>query len=72
MDTDDSEPILVSKPQIARRYGVSIRTIQQWMEKDIIPFLKIGYMVRFDVRNCDAAIQKYAIKRRRSLKENPD
>ncbi len=61
MQNQDSEQLLVKKSQIARRYNVSERTIQQWMQKKIIPFLKIGYVVRLEIRSCDAAVQQCTV-----------
>ena len=67
MQNQDSEQLLVKKSQIARRYNVSERTIQVWMQKKIIPFLKIGYMVRFEIRSCDAAVQQSTVPSRSRL-----
>jgi excisionase family DNA binding protein len=50
---------LVNKRNIADRYGVSERTIQDWMEKGIIPYYKPGYLVRFDPAECDEAIGRF-------------
>ena len=50
---------LVNKPTIALRYGVSERTIQEWMEKGMIPYYKLGYMVRFDPDECDSALGRF-------------
>lgn len=52
---------LVNKRGIAHRYGVSERTIQEWMEKAMIPFYKPGYMVRFDPEECDIALNRFKV-----------
>lgn len=52
---------LVKKPAIARRYDVSERTIQAWMDERKIPFAKIGYMVRFDAKACDLALVRFIV-----------
>ena len=52
---------LVNKREIAHRYGVSERTIQEWMEKAMIPFYKPGYMVRFDPEECDLALNRFKV-----------
>jgi hypothetical protein len=51
----------VNKRTIACRYGVSPRTIQDWMEKKMIPYFKPGYIVRFDPVECDQAIAKFKV-----------
>ena len=52
---------LVKKPVIARRYDVSQRSIQAWMDENKIPFAKIGYMVRFDPEACDRALARFNV-----------
>ena len=51
----------VKKPAIARRYDVSERTIQAWMDERKIPFVKIGYMVRFDAEACVRALARFNV-----------
>jgi excisionase family DNA binding protein len=51
---------LVNKKRIARRFGVSERTIQDWMESKL-PHYKVGYLVRFDEAECDAAMERFKI-----------
>jgi len=64
MATQIDSPVrkLVGKPELAQRYGVVVRTIDNWIALRQIPFLKIGKkMVRFDVAECDAALQRFKI-----------
>jgi DNA-binding transcriptional MerR regulator len=50
----------LNKKEIARRYGVSTRTINSWMQRRLLPFTKpSAKMVRFDPEACDIAIQSY-------------
>lgn len=51
--------------QLAERLGVCHRTIQVWQSKGILPFLKLGKVVRFIPAQVDAALaQRFAIKAR--------
>ena len=53
---------LVTKPELAARYGVVVRTVDNWIAERRVPFLKIGRkMVRFDPVECDAALQRFKI-----------
>jgi hypothetical protein len=53
----------VDKVEIANRYSVSQRTINEWMRGNIIPYIRISYkLVRFDLEKCDVAFQIYEIK----------
>ncbi len=53
------EQKLVNKDKIAYRYAMSPRTIQELMSQGILPFHKIGYMVRFDPEECDRALERF-------------
>lgn len=59
-EPETSEQKLANKHTIARRYDVSERTIQEWMAEGTLPFLKIGYIVRFDIA-CDLAISRFGV-----------
>jgi excisionase family DNA binding protein len=43
---DDSH--YITKTQLAARASVSVRTIDAWMAKRLVPFRKIGRTVRFN------------------------
>ena len=54
----------VGKSTIARLNCVSTRTIENWMKKGLIPYTKIGGLVRFNVAHVDAALAKFEIQAR--------
>lgn len=37
----------IGKPELARRLGKSVRTVDTWMELGILPYYKIGRSVEF-------------------------
>ena len=47
------------KTTLAERYGVSPRTITNWMSAGLLAFYKIKRVVRFDVAACDAALRQH-------------
>lgn len=61
MENVELKQKLVNKHCIAIRYGVSERTIQGWMDQERIPYLKLGYMVRFDPEACDLALARFKV-----------
>jgi excisionase family DNA binding protein len=71
-DVKSNRQKLVSKREIAHRYGVSARTIQEWMEKAMIPFYKPGYMVRFDPEECDIALNRFKVPLGGCILHGPD
>ena len=51
---------LVSKKEIAARYGISVRSVNNWMRRRIIPYIKMSSrMVRFDVEICDVVLKSH-------------
>lgn len=54
---------LVDKKEIARRYGVCLRTVTEWMRKRVIPYVKVSAkIVRFDSEKCDIALERFEVK----------
>jgi hypothetical protein len=51
-----------TKREIAAHYKCDIRTITKYMRRGILPFIKIARFVRFDVNDCDRAMEKYRSK----------
>jgi excisionase family DNA binding protein len=50
-----------SKKQIADHFGIGLRTVTDWMRRRIIPFVKVGHVVRFSLADCEIAIRKYKV-----------
>lgn len=51
---------MVKKSELCDRYGVSRRTIENWMNSGILPFFKPSYgIVRFDLEACDRALGRF-------------
>jgi hypothetical protein len=55
-------PLLATTKVLAVRYRVSPRCIQNWTAKKILPVLKIGRAVRFNIAACDRALAKFERK----------
>lgn len=53
-----------SKKEIAAHFGIGLRTVTDWMRRRIMPFVKVGGVVRFCVPDCEAAVRKYLINSR--------
>jgi len=52
----------VNKAEIARHFKCSVRHINELMRRRILPFVKIGRFVRFDLAACDQAMRNYQTK----------
>ena len=55
---------LKTKWEIAAHFQCNVRTATKLMKGRILPFVKIGRWVRFDVVDCDQAMEKYEFKNR--------
>ena len=49
----------VTKRELAARYGVSQRCIDNWVNQKRIPSVKLGRLIRFRVARCDEALAKF-------------
>src|SRR5437899_4280294 len=43
-----------TKQQTARRLQIQVRTLDEWMRRGLVPFIKAGRTVRFIARDVDA------------------
>lgn len=60
MNTSTDSPTLVKKKELAKRLSVSPRTIDEWVRKRKIPFLKISpRFYLYDFEAVLAALRKH-------------
>jgi DNA-binding transcriptional MerR regulator len=52
--TDESEPTLIKKKELAKRLSVSPRTIEEWTQKRIIP--RIAVTARLNLYDFDEVL----------------
>lgn len=60
-----TEPVWMTKSQLATHLQCSPRTINNWMRRRVLPYVKLGRLVRFDRARCDGAMM--ALCRRSSF-----
>ncbi|MBS0657727.1 MAG: helix-turn-helix domain-containing protein [Verrucomicrobia bacterium] len=48
---------LTTKLAVARFAQTTTRTVEHWMKKGVIPFIRIGRLVRFDLAEVEAALR---------------
>jgi hypothetical protein len=60
------EPLYLDKRQLASAMLVSERTIDNWREAGVIPFIKVRGIIRFDLAKVRAALE-----RRFEIRETP-
>ena len=52
---------LLRKPELAERLAISKRTLDVWMQKGRIPFLKVGRSVRFRLPDVLEKLNAYRV-----------
>ena len=62
MVTRPANSRFTNKLGVAQRYATSIRTVDNWMRRRILPYVKVGRVVRFDVERCDRALAAFESK----------
>jgi hypothetical protein len=54
---------LPRKRDIAKRYGVSLRTVDRWVNERLIPYIDFGYRTkRFRWPDVERAVNKLVVK----------
>lgn len=59
---DDETPSLVRKARLAKKLQVSVRTVDNWMQAGIIPFIKIHRVALFDVTRVMESLVRFEHK----------
>jgi excisionase family DNA binding protein len=51
-----------NKRDVAREYGVSVRTVDSWIAQKKIPYKKLGSrLIRFDLDEVERALSRYTV-----------
>jgi hypothetical protein len=66
------EPLYCDKRQLAHAFGVSLRTVANWQSKGVIPYIKIGGAVRFDLAQCREVVKKRLTHHERQQSDDDD
>lgn len=52
---------MLTKTEMAEHFGITVRTLENWMKRGYVPFLKMGRNGRFSLRD----VEKHAEARHR-------
>lgn len=56
-DGSEARAKYLDKRQEAARHQVTVRTIDAWMKRGLIPYLRVGRTIRFDPVDVDATLR---------------
>lgn len=65
MITTQADPIQstesnwLTRVEIAAHYQVSVRTIDSWTARNLVPFRKLGARVLFNIEKVEAALSRF-------------
>jgi excisionase family DNA binding protein len=52
-----------TRRSLAEKLDVSLRTVDLWRQEGVIPYLKIGSLIRFDFRDVMSTLrERYAVR----------
>jgi excisionase family DNA binding protein len=61
--SESSAKFLTTRQGLAERIGTSLRTVDEWKALGLIPYLKIGSLVRFDYDEVIAVLrERYTVQ----------
>jgi excisionase family DNA binding protein len=52
----------LTRKQLAEAENVSVETVINWEERGVIPSLKIGHVIRFDLAKVEKALARFERK----------
>jgi hypothetical protein len=55
-------PVLMSEPRLADYIDIKIRTLREWRRKRLIPFIRVGRKIQYNVNNVLAALDRFERK----------
>lgn len=61
MNEQTSNDKWCSKREVALHFGIGIRTVTDWMGRKLLPYVKVGHVVRFHLPDCELAVKKYQV-----------
>jgi hypothetical protein len=63
------EAKLIDRPEMAKAASVSCRTVDEWRANGIIPYFKIGKIIRFDLDSVMAVLrERYEVRSQKGRK----
>ena len=50
---------MLTKPEVAKYFGVTVRTLENWMTQGYVPYIRFGRAVRFSLADVQRHVEKH-------------
>jgi excisionase family DNA binding protein len=50
---------MLTKPEVAKHFGITVRTLENWMTQGYVPYLRFGRVIRFSLADVQRHAEKY-------------
>jgi excisionase family DNA binding protein len=50
---------MLTKEEIAKYFGITVRTVENWMTQGYLPYLRFGRAVRFSLADVQRHVEKH-------------
>jgi hypothetical protein len=57
-----NENVWVTRAKLARHFAFSLRTVANLQKRRVLPYVKIGRLVRFNINKCEQALIQFERK----------
>jgi excisionase family DNA binding protein len=57
---------LLTQDEVAEHFGVSLRTVENWRQRGVMPFIRIGKIVRIKASDLERLIESRRVGRKGS------
>lgn len=58
----NNESVWLTREKIARHFALSVRTVANLQKRRVLPYIKVGRLVRFNANKCEQALIKFEHK----------
>jgi excisionase family DNA binding protein len=50
---------MLAKPEVAKHFGITVRTLENWMVQGYVPYLMFGRVIRFSLADVQRHVEKH-------------
>jgi hypothetical protein len=58
----NNERVWVTREKVAQHFDFSLRTVANLQKRRVLPYVKVGRLVRFNINKCEQALIQFESK----------